>query len=193
MKKSLILILAAAAMLLAGVNASAQIGIGAGPATRLYFQKGSDVKYAVGVQVGFEDSIRLSDWFGYSAGIDFGTYKAKDYFLHSNLTEMYVELPVRMKLYLPFSDDFQLFLFAGVAPSACLGSHLSLEKEKVNRFGEKSNYSRYDVLAGGGIGAELGERFKLTLGYDHGLLDRDKTEALNLHTAVAKFTVSFLF
>ena len=193
MKKTLILVLAAVAMLLAGANASAQVSIGAGPATRIYFDKGADPYYAVGVQLNFEDSMRLSDVFAYSAGIDFGTYRKKGYMLSStNLTEMYVDLPVRAKFYIPCGGGFDLFFFGGVVPSVCLSSNVRLESDKVSRFGENSNYSRYDVMAGGGIGAEIAERFKIALGYDHGLLNRYK-ETGTLHTAAAKFTVSFLF
>ena len=197
MKKILVLVLAAAAVMFAGANASAQVSIGAGPATRFYFEKGSDSVYAAGVQVNFEDSQRLSDWFGYSAGIDLGTYRKKDYQLAgSNLTEMYVDLPIRAKFYIPISDEFELFVFGGAVPSVCLSSHLGIgsdKNDKISRFGENSNYSRYDVMAGGGIGAEIAEHFKIALGYDHGLLDRDKSDAKTLHTAAAKFTVSFMF
>ena len=60
MKKTLLLIFAAAALMLAGANASAQVSVGAGPATRLYFEKGKTVDYTYGVQLNFEDSKRLT-------------------------------------------------------------------------------------------------------------------------------------
>ena len=196
MKKSLILVLAAAAMMLAGANASAQISLGAGPATRFYFANDRDVIYGVGVQVNFEDSMRTSDWFGYSAGLDFGTYKNKEYYVPgTSLTEMYVDIPVRMKFYLPLGGDVDLFLFGGPVASVCVRSHLNVGDVKTSQFEEGSTYSRYDVLAGGGIGMEIAERFKVALGYDHGLLDRDKNsnEASTMHVAAAKFTVSCMF
>lgn len=192
MKKTLILVLAAAAMLFAGANASAQVSIGAGPATRFYFDKGTESYNAVGVQVNFEDSMRLSDVFAYSAGVDFGTYRKKGFALGANLTEMYLDVPVRAKFYIPVGGDFELFVFGGLVPSVCLSSNLRTDSNKVSRFGDKSNYSRYDVMAGGGVGAEISERFKIALGYDHGLLNRYK-EVGTLHVAAAKFTVSFLF
>lgn len=196
MKKSLILVLAAAAMMLAGANASAQISIGVGPATRLYFANDQDAIYGVGVQVNFEDSMRMSDWFGYSAGLDFGTYKNKEYYVPgTSLTEMYVDLPVRVKFYIPLGGDVDLFLFGGPVASVCVGSHLRAGDTKSSMFDEGFSYSRYDVLAGGGIGMEIAERFKIALGYDHGLLDRDKSsnEAKTMHVAAAKFTVSCMF
>jgi hypothetical protein len=203
MKKTLILL---AALLIAGATASAQVSFGFGPATRIYYSKtdsrindGKDVKdvgYTVGVQVSFEDSQRVSDYFGYSAGMDFGTYKKSDYFLkETGLTEMYLDIPVRAKFYIPFSDDFQLFFFAGPSPSVCIGSHVvtGADKNKTSRFGENSNYSRFDVLAGGGIGCEIAERLKIALGYDHGLLNRDKGNITDLHVAAAKLSVSYMF
>lgn len=203
MKKTLILL---AALLMAGATASAQVSFGFGPATRIYYSKtdsrindGKDVKdvdYTVGVQVSFEDSRRVSDYFGYSAGVDFGTYKKSDYFAQEiGLTEMYLDIPVRAKFYIPFSDDFQLFFFAGPSPSVCIGSHIvsGADKNKTSRFGDNSNYSRFDVLAGGGIGCEIVERLKITLGYDHGLLNRDKGNITDLHVAAAKLSVSYMF
>ena len=64
MKKTLLLIFAAAALMLSGAKASAQVSVGAGPATRLYFEKGQTVDYTYGVQLNFEDSKRLTDVFG---------------------------------------------------------------------------------------------------------------------------------
>ena len=201
MKKSLIVTLAAAAMMLVGAHASAQVSLGFGPATRFYFTKGQDVKLTYGVQVNFEDSRRLSDVFGYSAGVDFGTYKNKEFFQPAagtpdtakGLSEMYVDIPVRAKFYIPIGYDCEFFFFAGVSPSVCIGSHLISGSNKNNRFGENSTYSRYDVMAGGGIGMEISERIKLALGYDHGLLDRYTDEVSDLHVAALKFTVSYMF
>ena len=193
MKKTLLLIFAAAALMLTGANASAQVSVGAGPATRLYFEKGQTVDYTYGVQLNFEDSKRLTDVFGYSAGIDFGTYGKKNFFSEtSGLNEIYVDIPVRAKFYIPFSEDFELYFFGGVVPSICASSLIKTESTRVNRFEGASYYSRYDVLAGGGIGLELNESFRFALGYDHGILDRYKDDRV-LHVAAVKFTFSFLF
>ena len=192
MKKTLLLIFVACLML-AGTNASAQVSVGAGPATRLYFEKGQNVGYTYGVQLSFEDSKRLTDVFGYSAGLDFGTYGNKKFYTEtSGLSEIYVDIPVHMKFYLPFSDDFEMFFFGGVAPSVCASSQVKTESGKIDRFESGSPYFRYDVLAGGGIGMELNESFRFALGYDHGLLDRYKDDRV-LHAAAVKFTISFLF
>lgn len=193
MKKFLFSLFAAAALMLSGAKASAQVSVGAGPATRLYFEKGQTVDYTYGVQLNFEDSKRLTDVFGYSAGIDFGTYGKKNFFSEtSGLNEIYVDIPVRAKFYIPFSEDFELYFFGGVVPSICASSLIKTESTRVNRFEGASYYSRYDVLAGGGIGLELNESFRFALGYDHGLLDRYKDDRV-LHAAAVKFTFSFLF
>ena len=193
MKKTPLLLFAAAALMLTGAKASAQVSVGAGPATRLYFEKGQTVDYTYGVQLNFEDSKRLTDVFGYSAGIDFGTYGKKNFFSEtSSLNEIYVDIPVRAKFYIPFSEDFELYFFGGVVPSICASALIKTESTRVNRFEGASYYSRYDVLAGGGIGLELNESFRFALGYDHGLLDRYKDDRV-LHAAAVKFTFSFLF
>lgn len=193
MKKFLFSLFAAAALMLTGAKASAQVSVGAGPATRLYFEKGQTVDYTYGVQLNFEDSKRLTDVFGYSAGIDFGTYGKKNFFSEtSGLNEIYVDIPVRAKFYIPFSGRAELYFFGGVVPSICASSLSKTESNKVNRFEGASNYSRYDVLAGGGVGLELNESFRFALGYDHGILDRYKDDRV-LHAAAVKFTFSFLF
>ena len=193
MKKTFLLLFAAAALMLSGANVSAQVSVGAGPATRLYFEKGQTVDYTYGVQLNFEDSKRLTDYFGYSAGVDFGTYGKKDFFSEtSGLNEIYVDIPVRAKFYIPFSEDFELYFFGGVVPSICASSLIKTESTKVNRFEGASYYSRYDVLAGGGVGVELNESFRFALGYDHGILDRYKDDRV-LRVAAVKFTFSFLF
>ena len=196
MKKSLIFVLAAAAMMFAGANASAQFSIGAGPATRFYFANNYDAIYGVGVQVSLEGGKRISDFFGYSAGVDFGTYKNKEYYVPGTIfTEMYVDIPVRAKFYLPLGGNIDLFLFGGPVASVCVSSHLRSGDVKSSMFDEGFSYSRYDVLAGVGVGVELAERFKIALGYDHGLLDRDKSsnEAKTMHVAAAKLTFSCMF
>ena len=192
MKKSLFLLIAAALMAV-GVNASAQVGVRVGPTSRFYYEKGQDVNYTYGVQLGLDDSKRLTDYFGYSAGVDFGTYGRKNFYSEtSGLTEMYVDIPVRAKVYIPFSEDFELFFFGGVVPSICVSSVIKDESHKVNRFDGPSGYFRYDVLAGGGVGIELNESFRFALGYDHGLLDRLRDDRV-LNVAAVKFTFSFLF
>ena len=199
MKKTLILL---TALLIAGVSASAQISLGFGPATRIYYAKSDvnsgnvikDVSYTIGVQVNFEDSHRVSDAFGYSAGIDFGTYKKSNFYASSTgLSEMYVDIPVCAKLYMPFSDDFQLFFFGGIVPSACISSNIISGSGKSSRFGKNSTYSRFDALLGGGIGCEISERIKLALGYDYGLTNRSSDKITDLHVAAAKFTFSYMF
>ena len=183
----------AAGVMLAGANASAQVSVGAGPATRLYFEKGQNVDYTYGVQLTFEDAKRLTDVFGYSAGVDFGTYGNKKFYSETaGLNEIYVDIPVRVKFYIPFSNDFEMFFFGGVAPSVCASSRIKTESTTVNRFEGASSYFRYDVLAGGGVGVELNESFRFALGYDQGLLDRYKDERV-LRVAGVKFTFSFLF
>lgn len=193
MNKVLTVILASAALLLAGWDASAQFSIGAGPATRLYYNGEDPVTNIVGVLVGFEDSNRSSDYFGFSAGLDFSVFKKRDFYsAEEGLSEMYLEMPVRMKFYIPM-NSVDLFFFGGPVPSLCINSKLIKASGSENRFKDPSNYSRFDVLAGGGIGLEIAQHLKLALGYDHGLFDRDKTEEGKLKTGMAKFTVGYMF
>lgn len=200
MKKVLFVALAAAAMLLAGTQVSAQVSFGFGPAARVFLANGESLSLdnaVYGVQVGLEESSRVSDYFGYSAGVELSTFKKDAYFSTASgdagLSEMYVDIPVRLKIYIPFSYDLQMFIFGGPVPSVCIGSHVLSGSSKESRFGENSNYSRFDVLAGGGIGLEAFEHLKVSLSYDHGLLNRDKNDNATLNSALAKFTIAYMF
>lgn len=203
MKKALIVSLAAAALLLAGSQASAQVSFGFGPAARMFFEKGhekSQTSTVFGLQAGFEEGQRVSDYFGYSAGVELSTFKKDAFFgvgsdasTAAGLREFYVDIPVRLKVYVPLNFDLQVFVFGGAVPSVCISSQMLLESEKVNRLAKDSDYSRLDVLVGGGVGIEAFEHLKVTLGYDHGLLDRDKRDGHELKCGLAKFSVAYLF
>ena len=43
-----------------------------------------------------------------------------------------------------------------------------------------SNYSRFDVMLGGGIGVEVMNKIRLTVGYDMGMLDRNSNDNVTL-------------
>jgi len=198
MKKTLIILLAVAAAAFSGINASAQASFGLGTGTRLFFEPGEDARPIYGVQLNFEESRRVSDYFGYSAGIDFGAYTKKDYFhtaeslnMTLGLRELYLDIPVRAKFYIPFGN-VEMYIFGGPVPSVCLSSvAYSSESTKTSRFREGSDYTRFDVLAGGGIGFEFGEKLRVTAGYDHGLLNRFKDSSVK--SGVAKLTASYMF
>ena len=139
MKKTLIVSLAAAALLLAGSQASAQVSFGFGPAARMFFENGQKSPSVIyGVQAGFEESKRTSDYFGISAGVELSTFKKDAFFESSGLSEMYVDVPVRLKIYIPFSYDLQMFVFGGPVPSLCIGSHFLNGTDKASRLDKDS-------------------------------------------------------
>ena len=229
MKKSLLITLAAAVMLLSFTRVSAQvpeqnIGIrllpsampdngagrlpkintfafGIGPVSRLHRVAGQDMSVTYGLQISLEDCHRSTMFFGYSAGVDFGTYRKTAYTLsaslleNADLTEMYLDFPVRIRLYIPFSRRYQAYLFGGLVPSLCLGSHFYSEEEHkyVSSFDEGPNGSRVDLLAGGGMGLEINDQVRIALGYDYGLLDRDRNEGPKLLVSAIKLNMSYFF
>ena len=102
-------------------------------------------------------------------------------------TEHYVNVPLHLSLDLKFAPSFKMFIYGG--PTANIGiasntkydgSVLGFEgSDKVNNY-KDNDYSRFDILAGGGIGVELFSRVRVNVGYDFGLLDRIKDDDITL-------------
>ena len=85
-------------------------------------------------------------------------------------------MPVYLNLGFNIGANSRLFLFAG--PTVQLGlvstvqaSAGSLSSGKVNRY-KDSDYSRTNVLLGGGLGLNLG-KIQITAGYDQGMFNLD--------------------
>ena len=218
MKKFLPIVLAAAVMLLAGAHASAQVlmrdtfqafdwnrdvvSFGFGPAARIHYQTGKETLVTYGFKVGMDERIRYSEFFGVSSGVEFSTFRKYTLpfqpvpavpYVADDRMEMYLEVPVRIRLYIPFSRNFEVFFFGGFVPSLCLASLSVFEGDYVSDFGLDKETSRVDVMAGGGLGVEVGERVSVTAGYDYGLMDHDGSDPVIWQTSAIKLSLAILF
>lgn len=195
MRKALIFL--AAFLTLSSIDALAQVSIGVGSGSRVYSLKQADIVSASAVHLSLEAeaSFRLGKRFGVSAGASlagsagyhFGGDETK------NLGEIYLEIPVRGKVFIPLGATVDLYLFAGPSLSVDLYSIDAHTKSSVSNFETYPTMTRLDVMLGGGIGLEIIRHIRVSLSYDQGLMDRDTAPSVTAHTGVAKATVAYMF
>jgi len=184
MKKIFTSVLFASLMLL-GTSAFAQVSVGAGYVNSKYSYKtanNSTADNANGIYAGVEYNIPIGDIFGMSAGVNYEFLKSKDYnvsVLSGDLQEHYINVPVRLNAGFPLGDEARLFIFGGPTFSYALAGQVDLS---VNIAGfevggkydlyEDGGYNRFDVLVGGGVGLDLMDKLRLTVGYDFGMFNK---------------------
>lgn len=198
--KKIITLLAITAFFFAGASeASAQISVGAGSGSRAYLFTDADGLTVIGsaptVSVDFEANFRLTKHFGLSVGADLagvvGYHFMKDN--TKNLGEIYFNVPVRAKLYIPIGSNVALYVFAGpVASLDCLSVDAHAAGSTDN-FKTRPTLTRFDVMLGGGLGVEVIKHIRATVGYDYGLLDRDTNPNVSIHTGVLKVAAYYMF
>ena len=113
-------------------------------------------------------------------------------------TEHYVNVPLHLSYALQFAPTFKLFLYGGPTANVGIASTTKITGNVLGFGGtdtidnyEDDGYSRFDIMLGGGIGAEIAKKLRLTVGYDLGMLNRidesDSTLKRNRLTAGAAF------
>ena len=174
-------------------TAEAQISLGVGVGSRVYrFQEEGAPTMpgtAPALSIEFEANFRLSRVFGVSVGADLAGV-AVSHFMNDkgkNLREIYLETPVRAKLYIPLGSKVDLYVFAGPVASVNLVSGDISTGQITNNYQANPNLRRFDLLLGGGVGVEIIRHIRATVGYDHGLISRDGTPGRNVHTGALKY------
>ena len=66
-------------------------------------------------------------------------------------------------------------------------------EQKVDNYGENSSLQRFDFGLGVGIGFDLFQMVRIKVGYDWGLLDVNKTDAVTTNNSMLHAGVAFLF
>ena len=203
MKKIFATIAAASLMLVCG-TAFAQIGVGAGYVNSTIATNGN-AKAFDGAYAGIQLSKNFGNTIGVLTGAEFS------YLVNSSsssisiasasekTTEMYVDIPVNLSLGINFSRDLRWFIFGG--PTASIGIS-SKSEGSASLFGltagtsgdnyESGNYSRFDVLLGGGIGIDF-SAIRFTAGYQYGMLNRTPEATYPTHRSLIHVGLAFLF
>lgn len=111
-------------------------------------------------------------------------------------SEHYVNVPLHLSVALPLAPTFKMFIYGG--PTANFGiassttGELLGDKKKFNNYANEG-IGRFDIMLGGGIGAEVAKRVRLTVGYDFGMLDRNSKENITLKRNRLTAGAAFIF
>lgn len=199
MKKTLCTLLAAAA-LLAGVEAQAQMSVGAG---YLNITQSFDNTSANGngAYAGLSFNIPLAGGFGIAPGVyyTFSNYKqdAAWGLLKGSTTEHAINVPLNLNFGCNLARDMRAFIFGGPTFQYGLSS-----KAKTDLAGAATvngdNYAddgtqRFVVYAGGGLGMDIANTFQVTVGYDHSVTNMIKSDSHKVGRGLLKIGAAMLF
>ena len=191
----------AAALMMLATAANAQ-SFGAG-----YVQSTSNRAASNGFYAGFGYSAEIMPGLSLNPGIYYefltnsnGAGLGSLISVSGKTTEHYVNVPLHLSFAIPLAPTFKLFVYGG--PTANVGVASSTKttvstiigggSDTANNY-DNQNYSRFDVLAGCGAGIEVMNKFRINVGYDWGLLDRDKTDNGVLKRNRLAAGVAFIF
>ncbi|MBQ7253910.1 MAG: PorT family protein [Bacteroidales bacterium] len=177
----------AAGLMLIGTTAFAQ-SFGAGYVNSI--QKYNNKSTAAnGFYAGFGYTAEILPGLSLNPGIYYEFITAPEQSIHfgklasfsGKSTEHYVNVPLQLSYAIAFSPSFKLFLYGGPTANIGIASTTKVagtilgysDGEIINNYEDK-DYSRFDIMLGGGIGAEIAEKVRITAGYDFGMLNRLK-------------------
>ncbi len=211
------IVIALALILFAGGRACAQWRPGAGyvhsSSVSRYADGESAVKTAFnGLYAGLSYALPLAGCIDFTPGVYYefiaGGEKAEGRTLDilGETREHYLNVPLTFDFGFDLSPDVRLLLFAGptfrlgLESVTFFGLGWSVHDFEVLKGGLKAHnfkdddYSRFDVLLGGGLALELLNRFRLQFGYDAGLLNRNTAGSdLRLHSRRLTAGIAYLF
>lgn len=202
----------AIAMLVASAS-FAQLAVGVG-----YINPKQTIKYGDndpkittlnGFQAGIDYSLNFGEvaltpgvHFTYATASDQGTILSGLASASGNTTEMYAAIPVHLSYGYDLARDLRLFVFAGPTFNYGLSSKTKVEGSVLGLSGETTydnfedgkNYGKFEVLLGGGVGFDLMDTFRFSLGYDYGLTNRytGDLEKYKQHTGMVNFSIAYL-
>ncbi len=203
MKKTILTVMLAA---VTAVSSFAQASIGAGY-LESYKKSGSTSSSQNGFYFGVDKNIGDFGDFAVTPGIylEYVTSsEAADFFglagASGKSTEMYLDIPVNFS-YGADLGGARLFAYAG--PTLSFGCLSNIESSAsvlgkstgsrtVDQYADNSNYSRFDIMIGGGVGLDINV-LRLTVGYNYGLVDRYGSDNYDLHRSNLHFGIAYLF
>ncbi len=214
--KKIIASIFAAAMLLVGTEAFAQLVPGAG--YLLSIEKSTSEKSSLdaiklnGFYAGASYNIPLVAGLGVAPGLyaNMLFYNGAATFQQvltftEHYTELALNLPINLNYRLEVSDNFSLCAFAGpvfqvglVARSTYNGRvdfgpiHIN-EGDAFNHYNsDNGDMNRFNIYLGGGLGFQVGDLL-FTVGYDHNLLNVDKSDGWKTNRNQIKAGINFAF
>ena len=212
--KKFYFILVAAAMFVA-VDAKAQLGVGVGynllnTTTTVADESESSSLNGFYIEAEYNFNLLDEQWgtLGIQPGIRYTfageSEKAELYGekVRLSVAEHYLDIPVQVKYgYEVISSKLNIHAFAGPIFSIGLASIIKGSTDdsvvKANAY-KDSDYGRFDLKIGVGVGVDLFEKFNVKVGYNFGLLNRYTGEQIDenkykIHTGVFYVGVGYNF
>ena len=116
-------------------------------------------------------------------------------------SEMYLAVPIQCNYSYVLSNDLKLFAYAGPSLSFGLSSKtVTTDKTGLtntvntnDNYGDGSDYGKFNVLLGAGVGVDVMNTIRIKAGYDIGLLDRHAADDTKIGDAQWYVGVAYLF
>jgi len=205
--KKVLTILLAASLMLVGTQAFAQLSANAGYINSTRTIKGYDSENIHGAYVGVSLNLMLSDSFGIAPGLYYSLLAGKQNLIDfdallrvdGSMKEHALNLPVYLNYNFYLGRDSRFFIYAGPTLQYGLSSKVKGEFNSIFGHGTSTydNYqedmNRFNLFLGGGVGFDAGS-FKVTVGYDYGMLNlsKDKNDPAT-HRGNLKIGIGFNF
>lgn len=206
--KKLILSLAIAAI--AAGSAMAQVSVGAGYLNQTSKSSLSESNSSKGSSDGFYVGAAFSCPIIAGLSVDPGVYygfltsstdvNIAGFELANGKTQShYLMIPIDLRYSFHALDFLDVFALAGPRFNVGLASTTTVSalgdavEQKVDNYGENSSLQRFDFGLGVGIGFDLFQMVRIKVGYDWGLLDVNKTDAVTTNNSMLHAGVAFLF
>ena len=210
MKRILSTFLAASLMLL-GIQAFAQVSVNAGYINSTRTAKGAESANANGAYAGLSFNLPIAGGFGIAPGVYYSMITSKDvkniglkYKGTGSFTEHAINAPVHLNLSFG-ARDTKFFIYGGPTFQYGLAAKGNLDKNEVVK-GESTSIisvkpedpdvykdnNRFVIYAGGGVGVNA-KGIMVTVGYDYGITNLDKTGESNIHRSNLKIGVGYSF
>lgn len=201
MKKIMISI---AACIIAAGTAFAQVNVGAGYSGTSINPSEGDNSWYNGFNLSVGYNLPLGGGFEFCPSIEYNylhrsaenTVAVGGVSASSDVkyNEHYLNVPLMFNYGYSLGSDTRIFVFAGPTASFGLyadcktklsssigGSSASSAGKTVELWGDDTDYKRCDVKIGGGVGLDFCRNWRVTAGYDYGLVNRSKTDGFDLH------------
>lgn len=198
MKK--LITLFAASLMLFSATLSAQTIINAGYLHAVETTKYNNIKGSIpmnGFYVGLDyKMLRDADRFNFVPGVYYSlsTGSVHEQLLNETYrrTDHMLNVPLMGQYTVELSPVFSLFASLGPTLSLLIASSEKSQGSKTSvDLLENPVMKRFDIMVGGSVGVEFMDQFRISVGYDWGLLNRYKD--LNSHRGQLRVGVSYLF
>ena len=120
----------------------------------------------------------------------------------TNYTEQYVSVPLNFNYGLDLAKDMTIRVYAGPTFSYGLSSTykadgsiagISASTGTQSLYTDNGTYSNIDILVGGGVAFDYAQQFRISLGYNYGLKDRNTSDNVVYKRNYLHMGIAYLF